>query len=379
MAFMTRTPLRVSLFGGGTDYPEYFQRKPGAVVGFAIRQYIYITALRLRARLNYAYRLSYSKLEFTDDIESIEHPVVRETLLMYGIRDHLDMNVMSDLPAAGGLGSSSAFTVGFVNLISTMLAKPMTKMDLARTAMRIEREILKENVGVQDQLHAAFGGVNRFEFDGNRFRITPVQIRGETMAAIDSSMVLIHSGIARRATTVAAEQTSLTKTSGLDRDLGELYAMVGDAVDILESDSNDILPELGRRLVESWKIKRKLTRNITNDEIDRIYEAAMDVGAYGGKLCGAGGGGFIMMLLPPAQIPKLVERLKPLAVIPTGIDVTGTIVLSQGQNDQRPVLNTSETQLVAEPAPQVGPILPDHIVRRTPPSQKTDLPFPRPS
>ena len=212
MAYMTRTPLRVSLFGGGTDYPEYFRRKPGAVVGFAIRQYIYITALRLRAHLNYAYRLSYSKLEFTDTIEAIEHPVVRETLLMYGIRDHLDMNVMSDLPAAGGgLGSSSAFTVGFVNLISTMLAKPMTKMDLARTAMRIEREILKENVGVQDQLHAAFGGVNRFDFDGDRFRISPVQIRGETMAAIDSSMVLIHSGIARRATTIAAEQTVLTK------------------------------------------------------------------------------------------------------------------------------------------------------------------------
>lgn len=374
MAYMTRTPLRVSLFGGGTDYPEYFRRKPGAVVGFAIRQYIYITALRLRAHLNYAYRLSYSKLEFTDEIEAIEHPVVRETLLMYGIRDHLDMNVMSDLPAAGGgLGSSSAFTVGFVNLISTMLAKPMTKMDLARTAMRIEREILKENVGVQDQLHAAFGGVNRFDFDGDRFRISPVQIRGETMAAIDSSMVLIHSGIARRATTVAAEQTVLTKTSGLDRDLGELYAMVGEAVDILESESNDILPELGRRLVESWKIKRQLTRSITNDEIDRVYEAAMDVGAYGGKLCGAGGGGFIMMLLPPEQIPKLAERIKPLAVIPTGIDVTGTIVLSQGLHDQTQPLNTGHAH-TPEGAASAEP-----VVRVKTTWQKASRPTPRAS
>ena len=341
MAFMTRTPLRVSLFGGGTDYPEYYQRNPGAVVGMAIQQYIYITALRLRAHLNYAYRLSYSKLEFTDRIEAIEHPVVRETLLMYGIRDHLDMNVMSDLAAAGcGLGSSSAFTVGFVNLISTMLAKPMTKMDLARTAMSIERDILGENVGVQDQLHAAFGGINRFDFDGTRFKVSPVQVRGETMAAIDSSLVLINTGVSRRSTNVAAEQRSLTRTSGLDKDLGELYTMVGEAVDVLEGGSHDVLPELGRRLVESWKIKRQLTGNVTNDSIDSIYQIAMDVGAYGGKLCGAGGGGYIMMLLPPEQIPKLAERLQHLAVIPTSIDVAGTMVLSRGHNDQQQPLNT---------------------------------------
>lgn len=346
MAFMTRTPLRVSLFGGGTDYPEYYQRNPGAVVGMAIQQYIYITALRLRAHLNYAYRLSYSKLEFTDRIEAIEHPVVRETLLMYGIRDHLDMSVMSDFAAAGcGLGSSSAFTVGFVNLISTMLAKPMTKMDLARTAMSIERDILGENVGVQDQLHAAFGGINRFDFDGARFKVSPVQVRGETMAAIDSSLVLINTGVSRRATNVAAEQRSLTKTSGLDKNLGELYTMVGEAVDVLESGASDVLPELGRRLVESWKIKRQLTGSVTNDLIDNIYQTAMDVGAYGGKLCGAGGGGYIMMLVPPEQIPKLAERLQHLAVIPTCIDVAGAMVLSRGHNDQLQPLNTGPATL----------------------------------
>jgi D-glycero-alpha-D-manno-heptose-7-phosphate kinase len=216
----------------------------------------------------------------------------------------------------------------------------MTKMDLARTALRIERDILGENVGVQDHLHTAFGGVNRFDFDGTRFKVSPVQVRGETMAAIDCSLVLINTGIARRATNVAAEQRSLTKTSGLDKDLGELYAMVGEAVDVLESGSSDVLPELGRRLVESWKIKRQLTGNVTNDSIDSIYQIAMDVGAYGGKLCGAGGGGYIMMLLPPEQIPKLAERLQHLAVIPTSIDVAGTMVLSRGHNDQQQPLNT---------------------------------------
>ena len=325
---MTRTPLRVSLFGGGTDYPEYFLRHPGAVLGFAITQYIYLTALPLRTNLAYSHRVSYSKLELTNSVDDIQHPVVREALKLYDVKDNLDINVMSDLPAGGsGLGSSSAFTVGFVNLITSMQQRPMTKMDLARSAIRIEREILRENVGVQDQLHAAFGGVNRFDFKGDRIQVSPVQIRGETLSEMNDSMVLIHTGIARRATSVAEQQTRATADRRLDKDLSDLYAMVGEAMDLLEGRSNKILAELGRRLVESWKIKRKLTSSITNDDIDRIYQTAIDAGAYGGKLCGAGGGGFIMMLIPPDCIPELRRRLKPLAVVPIGVDVQGTTLL----------------------------------------------------
>ncbi|HAQ35130.1 MAG: GHMP kinase [Maricaulis sp.] len=328
MACMTRTPLRVSLFGGGTDYPEYFQRRPGAVVGFAIQKYIYLTALKLEAKLGYNYRLSYSKLEFTDRVEEIDHPVVREALKLYEISDKLDINVMSDLPSSGGgLGSSSAFTVGFVNLITAMLRKPMTKMDLARTAIRIEREILGENVGVQDQLHTSFGGVNRFDFDGDRIRISPIQISGERLLELNQSLVLIHTGIARRATQVVAEQVAATSSHKIDKDLSHLYEMVGDAVGVLENGKDDMLPELGRRLVESWKIKRSLSSSISNGEIDDIYDKAMKAGAYGGKLCGAGGGGFIMMLCPPDRIANLTAAMDGLAVLPTGVDVEGTTVL----------------------------------------------------
>jgi D-glycero-alpha-D-manno-heptose-7-phosphate kinase len=247
---------------------------------------------------------------------------------MYRIADRLDINVMSDLPASGGgLGSSSAFTVGFLHLITTMLNLPMSRLDLARTAIRVERELLKENVGVQDQMHTAFGGVNRFDFEGDRIRISPVQLRGETVAELNRSMVLIHTGIARRSTDAAAAQVELTARRKLDKDLNNLYELVGEGVDLLEGRSRSVIPELGRRLVESWKIKRSLTPSVTNDEIDRIYARAMKAGAYGGKLCGAGGGGFIMMLCPPERINAITAAVSPLSVLPTAVEMTGTRLL----------------------------------------------------
>lgn len=352
MAYMTRTPLRVSLFGGGTDYPEYFRRHPGAVVGFAIDKYILITALKLRACLEYNYRVSYSKLEFTNTISEIQHPVVRAVLEMHNITDRLDINVMSDLPASGGgLGSSSAFTVGFLNLIQSMMGTPITRMDLARGAIRVERELLAENVGVQDQLHTSFGGINRFDFEGDRFRISPVQARGETIAELNQSMVLIHTGVARRATSTAASQVQATASKSLDTDLKYLYQLVGEGVDLLESIGSDVIEELGRRLVESWRVKRQLTKNITSDEIDRIYKAAMGAGAYGGKLCGAGGGGFIMMLCPPDRIKALTAAVSPLSVLPIKIDVQGTTLLyasGDGLESTRP------SPILAQDLPQLS-------------------------
>lgn len=334
MAFMTRTPLRVSLFGGGTDYPEYFTRHPGAVVGFAIQKYIYITAICLQAKLSYSYRVSYSKLELTDRISDIEHPVVRNVLDDMGLECALDLNVLSDLPASGGgLGSSSAFTVGMINLVAAIQQRPMTKMDLALAAIRMEREILKERVGVQDQLHAAFGGVNRFDLEDGRFKISPVQLRAESLSGVNDALVLIHTGVARRATQIVAEQVKSTAEKKLDKDLGDLYDMVGEGVTLLEAGGSALLPELGRRLNESWKIKRSLSSAISTEEIDSIFDTAAEVGAYGGKLCGAGGGGFVMMLCPPEKQSELARRLAPLAVLPTAIDVHGTKLLYRDHGD----------------------------------------------
>jgi D-glycero-alpha-D-manno-heptose-7-phosphate kinase len=194
MLIVSRTPLRISFFGGGTDYPEYFERGRGAVVGMAIDKYLYIAALRLSSILDYRYRVSYSRIETRADADAIEHPVVRSVIRHFGVTDPLDLSIMADLPARSGLGSSSSFTVGLVNLICALQRRQITKLDLARTAQFVERELLAENVGVQDQYHASFGGLNRFDFEGNRARISPVQMTGPCLAALTGSLLLVYTG-----------------------------------------------------------------------------------------------------------------------------------------------------------------------------------------
>jgi D-glycero-alpha-D-manno-heptose-7-phosphate kinase len=336
MLWTTRTPLRVSLFGGGTDYPEYFERRPGAVVGFAIDKFIHIAALRLTAFQDYNYRVAYSKLELVGSLDEIEHPVVREALRYYGIADRLDISVMSDLPASGsGLGSSSAFTVGFANIILTMLQRKATKIDLARAATFIERDLLRENVGVQDQLHTAHGGVNRFDFEKGRVRITPVQLSGDVLDLLGSHMVLIHTGIGRRATTTVAEQLEATKSHKIDDDLSHLYNLVSECVEALERPGNDLLHRIGDMLSESWKVKRGLSGSVSNQRIDELFEVIIANGAYGAKLCGAGGGGFFFALVPPERQASLIDAVAPRAVIPIDIDVHGTTLVYQAEGRER--------------------------------------------
>jgi D-glycero-alpha-D-manno-heptose-7-phosphate kinase len=328
---MTRTPLRVSFFGGGTDYPEYFATRPGAVIGMGINKYIYIAATILQAPIGYNYRVSYSKLETVEAITDIQHPVVRSVLADYHVRDHLDISVMSDLPSSGGgLGSSSAFTVGFVNLIRTMAGHELTKLDLATEAIRFEREVLQERVGVQDQLHASYGGFNRFDFDGKRIRISPVQVSAGVLSELNESMVLIHTGLGRRATDVVSEQIDATKSRKIDTELGHLYRLVDECEAALASRRSDIVSDLGQRLHESWLVKRSLSSKISNAHIDALYERAREGGAYGGKLCGAGGGGFLLALIPPSRIARLTEMVAPNAVLPIRMDYHGsTVIMSQ--------------------------------------------------
>jgi len=224
MLITSRTPLRVSFFGGGTDYPEYFSRFPGAVVGMAINKYIYISALRLATFIDYKYRLSYSRLENTTRIDDIQHPVIREVLKHYKVDEALDMSVIADLPASSGLGSSSAFTVGLINLVKALKAEQMTRLDLGLAAIHAERELLNDSVGVQDQLHAAFGGLNRFDFVDGRIRISPVQMHSDSQNMLLSSLVLIYTGIQRSASATVKEQIEATRERKVDRELGELLA-----------------------------------------------------------------------------------------------------------------------------------------------------------
>ena len=275
MLIASRTPLRISFFGGGTDYPEYYERQRGAVVGMAINKYIYISLLRSVSFLDYRYRISYSKLETTDSVDDIKHPVVKAVLQTYGVDEPLDISIQSDLPANTGLGSSSAFTVGFVNLVATLQSTKQTKLDLARQAIHIEHTVLNERVGVQDQLHASYGGINRFDFEKNRFRITPLQISAENQELLSESLLLLYTGRTRHASQTLDEQLSSTVAKKLDRDLEHLLTLTDQAVTVLEgNNSAAMIREFGEMMHEGWLVKKRLSSKISNLGIDEIYEVA---------------------------------------------------------------------------------------------------------
>lgn len=328
MMISSRTPLRVSFFGGGTDYPEYFERHRGAVVGMAIDKYIYISTLKLRDFLQYKYRVSYSKLETVQNIRDIQHPVVRVVLEHYGVDEALDISVLSDLPASSGLGSSSSFTVGLINLVNALKSVCMTKLELGNQAIFVERKLLGETVGVQDQLHAAFGGINRFDFVDGRTRISPVQMTSQGQAALLNSLVLIYTGINRFASETLDEQLQATAEQKLDSDLAHLLTLTNEAVSILESsNSNSMLQDLGALMHEGWETKRRLSSKISNPEIDHLYDLARQHGALGGKLCGAGSGGFLLMVVPPDRHADLAAAIAPIKIVNVGMDTQGSTIL----------------------------------------------------
>ena len=297
---ISRTPMRVSLFGGGTDYPEYFRQKAGAVVGFAIDKYIYINAINLHAFVDYRYRIAYSKVELVDDLAKIEHPVVKSVLETYDCRQPMDITVQQDLPAASGLGSSSTFTVGFLKIVFAQKGIKCSKLELARHAIHIERDVLKEHVGVQDQLHASFGGFHRYDFLGDS--ITSSRLPFEEVNGNDLTdwLILVHTGRKRRATNVIDEQLKRTTEKVIDTELNHLLAIADEAQKIiLASHSTAVAERLSPLLRESWRVKRSLSTKVTDSKIDELYDHCMASGAIAGKLCGAGGGGFLLLIVPP--------------------------------------------------------------------------------
>jgi D-glycero-alpha-D-manno-heptose-7-phosphate kinase len=330
MMIVSRTPLRVSFFGGGTDYPEYFRRARGAVLGMAVDKYVYISALRLASILDYRYRVSYSRMETVSEAAAIQHPVVRSVIQHCGVEEALDLSVMADLPARSGLGSSSSFTVGFLNLVAALQRRQVTKLDLARQAVFVERELLRENVGVQDQYHAAFGGLNRFDFEGEqRTRITPVQMTAPCLSALTGSLFLLYTGVTRFASATLDEQMEKTRSGAVDRDLSHLLALTDQAVAVLEGgDPDRMLAEFGAMLHEGWETKKRLSSKVSGPEIDALYGAARDGGALGGKLCGAGSGGFLLVLVPPDRQARFGEAMRGTAVIPVGLDTIGSTILT---------------------------------------------------
>lgn len=326
--WISKTPLRASFLGGGTDYPSYFRNHPGAVLGGTIDKFVYIQALPLSPIAEERFRITYRNTESVGQIDAIQHPVIRESLKHFRWSDPLNVATMSDLPGSTGLGSSSAFTVGFINLLHRMRGQELTRYELARQAIDMEQTILQENVGVQDQIHAAFGGLARYEFHGDAFTIEPLRLTTCRMSALNDSLVLVYTGGLRSASTVVATQDKRTKAGANDDYLKQMYEMTRIGAACLEDDGENgaAIVRFAELLDQSWALKRQLGDGVTTSAIDDVYLRGKELGAWGGKLLGAGGAGFVLFLAAPATHSEFSRAFGERNVIPISLTNGGSTV-----------------------------------------------------
>src|SRR5215467_13515476 len=322
---ITKTPMRISFFGGGTDYPVWYREHGGAVLSTAIDKCCYITCRFLPPFFEYHSRISYSKIENVAANSSIEHPSVRACLQYLNVDDGLEIHHVADLPARTGLGTSSAFTVGLLLGLYALKDRMRDKHALANDAIHVEQNLLKEAVGSQDQASAAYGGFNRIDFqmDGG-VEVRRVLTAHNRLAELEQHLALYFTGFSRTASEVATEQLKLTPHK--QKELCLMRELVDEAEGIL-TNPNRPLSEFGLLLHEGWRIKRSLTQKISNANIDEIYDAGLSAGALGGKLLGAGGGGFMLFFVPADKKEVLRMRLKKLLCVPFRFSDRGSHVV----------------------------------------------------
>ena len=322
---ISRTPFRISFFGGGTDYPVWYNEHGGAVLATSINKYCYINVRYLPPFFDHKHRVRYSIREEVQNISEIKHPSARECLAFLDFDRGVEIQHNSDLPARIGVGSSSSFTVGLLNALYALKGKMTTKRQLALEAIHVEQDRIKENVGSQDQTTAAFGGFNKIEFGGEQhIQVKPITLNAEKIQLFQEHLMLFFTGFVRTASEIAGEQIKKTPDKG--NELHRMFEMVDEAISILNGDSSDIT-DFGRLLHETWMIKRSLTNKITTPFIDEIYETAIKAGALGGKLLGAGGGGCILFFVEPELQPKVKEKLKNLLYVPFKFENLGSQII----------------------------------------------------
>lgn len=326
---ISRTPFRVSFFGGGTDYHPWYQEHGGAVLAATIDKYCYISCRPLPPFFEHKSRVVWSEIELVSEHRDIRHPVIRAGLEHARIKCGIEIHHNSDLPARAGLGSSSSFTVGLLNGLHALQGDPINKKRLAEEAIFIEREVLKENVGVQDQIETAFGGFNRVDIgtDGS-FEVTPINLPDWRMSELESHLLLVFSGVSRSASAIAAEQMASIKDK--QTELHIMRQLVDAGMEALMG--SNPLKYFGELLHETWMLKRGLSRSIAPAFVDEIYEAARKAGAVGGKLLGAGGGGFLLFFVPPERRLAVSEALKDLVQVPFGFDHSGACLIYNSSN-----------------------------------------------
>ncbi len=320
---ISRTPFRVSFFGGGTDYPAWFQDNKGASLATTIDKYCYITCRYLPPFFDHKSRIIYSKMEHVHNIDEIDHPSVREVIRFLKIKEGLEIHHDGDLPARTGLGSSSSFTVGLLNALYALKGQMVSKERLAQEAIYVEQVMCKEHVGCQDQTLAAHGGFNYIEFGGtSHLTTTKVTISEEKSKSLQDHLMMFFTGFSRTASEIAKHQ--IENIPKKKKDLTEMYQMTSAALDILNG--ND-LSVFGTLLDETWKIKRQLSEKVSTPHIDEIYNKAKRAGALGGKLLGAGGGGFVLLFAAPEKQSKIREALSPLLEIPFKFESAGSQII----------------------------------------------------
>ena len=328
---ISRTPFRISFFGGGTDYPSWYQQHGGSVLATSINKYCYLTCRYLPPFFDHRIRIVYSKIEDCETIDQIQHPVVKASLTHRNISLGMEIHHDGDLPARSGMGTSSSFTVGLLHALSALKGEMASKCRLAEESILIERDVLKETVGCQDQVIAAHGGFNHivFERTGN-ILVNPVTVHPEKLADLNNHLLLFYTGIQRSSSEVAS--TYANTLNSKDQQMHEIHGMVNEGISILAGNSS--IEDFGKLLDHGWQSKRSISPSVSNHKIDSIYENAIQAGAVGGKLLGAGGGGFILICAAPNNHGRIKERLKQLTHVPFKFDSTGTqIILFEPEED----------------------------------------------
>lgn len=321
---ISRTPFRISFFGGGTDYPGWFQQHGGAVLSTSFDKYCYITCRELPPFFDHKYRIAYSRVEHASEINDVEHPAIRAVLAEMGLDQGLEIHCDADLPARSGLGSSSSFVVGMLHSLHALSGRRVTKEWLAKEAIRIEQDVLRENVGSQDQAASAFGGLNRILFhkDGG-LTVEPVVLPEQRKEEFSNHLMLFFTGFSRIASEVAK-----SKVANLDKKSEELHRMrrmVDDAIEILCSSAD--IRAIGELLHTAWEHKRSLSDQVSNSRIDAMYARARQAGAIGGKLLGAGGGGFMLLCVEPEKQLAVRQALGELIHVPFKFESSGSQVI----------------------------------------------------
>ncbi len=322
---LSKTPYRISFFGGGTDHPEWYESHGGAVISTTIDKFCYISSRILPPFFDHKYRLVYSNIELVDDIAEIEHPSIKGVLEWLKAKDGLEIQYNGDLPARSGMGSSSAFTVGLLNSMRALQGHTYSKRNLASDAITVERKVIRETVGTQDQVAAAYGGFNLIKFGGkDKFTVQPLVNESQKLNILETHFLLFFSGVQRNSTEIESD-----KIGNLNKNVSvyeNLQQSTKDAQKLIQAE-NLVISDLGKLMDECWRLKKQLSTQVSLPIVDEAYQKALSLGALGGKLLGAGGGGFLLFIAKPEDHEKIIQGLKHFIHVPFKFGSAGSKIV----------------------------------------------------